>query len=286
MSSQKKVTILGGDDRQTYMVGYFIQENYSVTTYGVTESTLTRGSHQAVSLEEACNFGELIVGPLPLTRDQIHINTSVPKQDLLLENLKIYLTSDHYFIAGNIPEHITDHCKEHHIPYFDLMKDDKIAILNAISTAEGTIMEAIRMSKINLHGSKCLVLGYGRCAAVLARKLAGLHADVTISARKERDLASAISFGYDSFPLSQLKQKIGQFDFIFNSIPVMIMPNDILDQVGNDTTIIDLSSAPGGLDFNYAKEKNLNAYLFLGIPGKISPKASAEILVKAIVEHL
>lgn len=32
---------------------------------------------------------------------------------------------------------------------------------NAIATAEGAICEAIKMSPYNLHGSKCLVLGYG-----------------------------------------------------------------------------------------------------------------------------
>jgi dipicolinate synthase subunit A len=54
------------------------------------------------------------------------------------------------------------------------MKDEKIVILNAIATAEGTIMEAIRSSDQNLHGSNCIELGYGRCAKVLAQKLKAL----------------------------------------------------------------------------------------------------------------
>jgi dipicolinate synthase subunit A len=52
--------------------------------------------------------------------------------------------------------------------------------------------------------------------------------------------------------------------------------------VDKHVTIIDISSAPGGVDFEYAKHLKLNAKLYLGIPGKIAPRASADILVSEV----
>ena len=68
------------------------------------------------------------------------------------------------------------------------MKMDDVAIYNAIATAEGAIMEAIKMQPINLHKSRCLVLGYGRCAKVLAAKLKGMDAQVTVPEIKQQEV--------------------------------------------------------------------------------------------------
>jgi dipicolinate synthase subunit A len=43
-----------------------------------------------------------------------------------------------------------------------------------------------------------------------------------------------------------------------------------------------LPSAPGGIDYEYALNHGINAKLCLGIPGKVSPRASADILVTEI----
>ena len=40
------------------------------------------------------------------------------------------------------------------------MKKEEIILYNSIATAEGAIAEAIKLSKINLHDSSCLVLGF------------------------------------------------------------------------------------------------------------------------------
>ena len=46
-----------------------------------------------------------------------------------------------------------------------------------------------------LHGSGCLILGYGRCAKVLAEKLKGLSAEVTVCCRSEQQRAAAQASG-------------------------------------------------------------------------------------------
>jgi dipicolinate synthase subunit A len=166
------------------------------------------------------------------------------------------------------------------------MKDEKITILNAIATAEGTIMEAIKSSDINLHGSTCLILGYGRCAKVLAVKLKALDAKVIIAARSEDALAYAEAAGYQTTSLINMKKILPSCNFIFNTIPALILDKSCLAHVDPEVTIIDIASAPGGVDYEYALKHSLNAKLCLGLPGKVSPRSSADILLTGIVAFM
>ena len=93
-----------------------------------------------------------------------------------------------------------------------------------------------------------------------------------------------ISHGYQGLLLSQLKEKISQFDYIFNSIPEVILSHEILDELTPATTIIDIASYPGGLDYNYAEYRQINAHLCLGLPGKVSPQSCGEILVESFTQ--
>ena len=50
-------------------------------------------------------------------------------------------------------------------------------------TAEGAIQLAMEELPITLHGARVLVIGYGRLGRVLADRLAGLKARVSVAAR-------------------------------------------------------------------------------------------------------
>lgn len=284
MSKNDTIVIIGGDLRQSYMAKILYDKGLDVVVYAIDQTNLDVRCKKARSLKEALNLGDIIIGPVPITRDQTHILSKEEKKDLKITILLEELHRDQIFIGGNIPVNLSQNCNEKNIPYFDFMKDENIAILNSIATAEGTILEAIRYSTMNLHGSKCLVLGYGKCATVIAKKLSSLDARVCVCARRLESLSSAQSFGYDGIILDELKDHISQFDYIINTIPDVVLTKELLEQLSLETTIIDIASSPGGVDYNYTKEKKLNAHLCLGLPGKVAPKTSANILVDAILK--
>ena len=144
-------------------------------------------------------------------------------------------------------------------------------------------MEAIRNSDINLHGSNCLVLGYGRCGKVLSQKLKGMNASVTVGARSDEMLAFAEASGHQTIHLSDINVVLPNYDFIFNTIPAMVLDQKKLELVKQNVTIIDIASSPGGIDYKFALQENMKAKLFPGLPGKVSPKTSADILVNEII---
>lgn len=273
MFQSSHIGIFGGDQRQVFIAKAFLQNGYHVCTYHIPESIQHENCTKLHFLDELFDKCSLLIGPIPLIRDS----------ELTASNLANLLTKNHFLIGGMIPSTLTGFCTYNEIPYYDLMKNEKIAILNAIATAEGTIMEAIQTSEINLHNSNCLILGYGRCAKVLAQKLKGLDASVTVAARSEEALASSEASGLRSIHLSDITIHLSTYDFIFNTIPTIILDKGCLALVKQDVTIIDIASAPGGLDYEYALQRNLKAKLCLGLPGKVAPKTSADILVNKII---
>lgn len=276
------IGIFGGDNRQVYMAIGFLSKGYTVATYRTYTKVAHENCTELSSLRELIDCCRVLVGPIPMSRDNININASSPSEDLALEKAEELLSKDHLLFGGVIPSSIAKACEAKGIYYYDLMKDERVTILNAISTAEGTIMEAIAASDRNLHSSKCLVLGYGRCAKVLAAKLKAMDAHVLVAARSEEALAYAEAMGHGAVTLPYIKCILPSCDYIFNTIPSLILTPDCLDYVNKHVCIIDIASAPGGLDYAYAEKLHLNAKLCLSLPGKVAPKTSADILVTTI----
>lgn len=285
MSPETTLGIFGGDLRQVFLAKAFLKKGFHVFTYRTVEPIQHDNCtvlHTLKELFEQCN---VIIGPIPLTKDLVSA-ASAATADLDASSFSELLTKEHILIGGSIPTRIAEACTSRDIPFYDYMKDEKVAILNAIATAEGSIMEAIRSSDINLHGSTCLVLGYGRCGKILAGKLKALDARVIIAARSEEALAYAEASGYQTTTLVSMRKILPSCQFIFNTIPALILDKSNLSHVDPKVTIIDIASQPGGVDYEYALKHNLNAKLCLGLPGKVSPRSSADILLTGIVAFM
>lgn len=164
------------------------------------------------------------------------------------------------------------------------MKMDDVAIYNAIATAEGAIMEAIKMQPINLHQSRILILGYGRCGKILASKLKGLDANVTICARNPTQRSFAKALGLEIIDFPDLKRRISQYDYIFNTVPQIILKEELLRKIARDSCIIDIASAPGGVDHVVAQSLGICTKLCPSLPGIYSPKSSGIMLAKKVLE--
>lgn len=151
--------------------------------------------------------------------------------------------------------------------YFVILLNFFLYIVNTLPTAEGAIEIAISETPITLHGSKTLVLGYGKIGKILAKDLCGMGACTYVEARKYADLAMIEGHGYEPLSLGELKDNIHKFDIIFNTVPSLILDSEALERVKKDAIIIDLASKPGGAELNlnciflHTKIK-MNFYLF------------------------
>lgn len=283
MNKQFDMAIIGGDRRQLYMADYFKNKGYRVVAYGLPDDSSHNSFVSVNSMKEALESSNYVIVPVPMSRGHNAITAMEVKATLPVDEFCDSLQPHHCIFGGCLTKEVKTICQERSISYYDFMEDSTVAYRNAIATAEGTIAEAILRSTGNLYHSKGLILGYGRCAKVLAHKLQALGMFVTIAARKEKDRTEANVFGYESVNITEMKEKIHEYNYIFNTIPDLVLTKDILENISIEAVIIDIASAPGGIDFEAAKELHLNAHLYLGIPGKVAPKASAEILAEAVL---
>lgn len=282
MSMNKSIAVIGGDKRQVYMCKLLALKGFHVVSLSVDDDFADISNISvADSLEQIMTTCDLIIGPIPFSRDGIHIYSDLDS-NISLEEFVALIHTNHIILGGNINSYIINAAKNQNASYFDFMKDDSVAVKNAVATAEGTILEAIRLSDINISESKCLVLGYGRCAKALAKRLKALNADVTIAARSNDQISLAKKEGLLSLSLDETPENLSQFEFIFNSIPAMIISPLWLSKCRPEVIIIDIASKPGGTDFEECKKLGIKSTLALGLPGKYSPKTSAEILIDSI----
>lgn len=113
--------------------------------------------------------------------------------------------------------------------------------------------------------------------------LFGLGAQTYVEARKYADLAMIEGHGYEPLALGELKSRIGEFDIIFNTVPSLILDEEVLKNARKDSLIIDLASKPGGVDFDAAKDLGLRVIWALSLPGKVAPVTSGTIIKDTIM---
>lgn len=230
-------------------------------------------------LSSSIDKASFVLGPTPFSRD----SNTILETEFLIDQF-ISLVKDKTVFAGAISQKIRDKFNENNIKYYDFMDYEEIAVLNAIPTAEGAIQVAMENTDITLHGSKCLVIGYGRIGKVLCKMLSGIGAKVWCSARKKEALANAFGMGYNVVDINNIDSDISQYNYIFNTADALVINRDILKKVSKDVYIVDLASSPGGVDYETAKILDIRANLALSLPAKVAPKTSGKYFKDKIDE--
>ncbi|NLM13477.1 MAG: dipicolinate synthase subunit DpsA [Epulopiscium sp.] len=273
-----KFAVIGGDLRQIKLSNFLAREGYEVRVFGFNGIDFEENVIVSNTLPDVVFNADIVIGPIPCSQENVTLYTKYYEPSILLEDVFKYISKDKVFMAGRITPEIQRIANHYDFKVVDLLAREELAVLNAIPTAEGAIQYAMENSDITLHGSQCLVLGFGRCGKILAHKLKGLDAQLTVEARNPKDLAYIKSYGYRSLHLHDLKDNIASFDFIFNTIPSLILDRERLKLVKKGCVIIDLASKPGGVDYNAARELSIKAISALSLPGKVAPESAALII--------
>jgi dipicolinate synthase subunit A len=77
---------------------------------------------------------------------------------------------------------------------------------------------------------------------------------------------------------------LGDFNYCFNTVPAMVLTEELLKEFSSDIVIIDIASRPGGTDFSCCDRLGITHRHSLGIPGRYSPDTSGKILAEAFIK--
>lgn len=273
--------IIGGDDRFIELANLYKKNRYDVSIFGFELADIKTIKHYD-NIDEAVDKSNIIICPLPLAKDGTKLNTYYSKNDIEIEELLNKVTDEKILFVGAVNNYSKTVADKYKVSYIDYYIDESYQILNTIPTAEGALAIMINETSITLFESNVLILGYGRIGKVLSEYIKALGANVYVEARKEKDLTWITSKRMKAVPLSNLKEYIEDMDIIVNTIPSLIIDQSLLDMVKKDAFLLDLASKPGGINFEYAKEKGIKTIHALSIPGKIASKSAAQYIYDTI----
>ncbi len=168
---------------------------------------------------------------------------------------------------------------------YDLLGREDFAVANAQPTAEGAVQVAMENYEDTILGSRCLVIGYGRIGRILSKMLKALNADVDVATRSAEKAEYIRADGNVPVNMTELLT-LGGYDIVFNTVPAVVIDKKLLRRSDSDTLIVDLASAPGGVDFDAAESLGFTAIPALSLPGKCSPAAAGRIISDTILTVL
>lgn len=280
------ILLLGGDQRQEYLAA-MLSQLYSRVRF------LNTAGKNAGELEEETAKADLILLPLPFSKDQKTLFFSSGTAPLV-EDFLSWLHPGQQLFGWSPPPVVRDFCRENHIFCHDFSKDPEVIAQNAKLTAEGALCTAIANSPGALCESLCLVTGWGHCGSALALMLKGMGASVIVSEIDPEKRRDAQEKGVLCLPSlipcdsswEESQTPLEMFDYLFNTVPCPIFSQKLLSQTSPRITIIDLASAPGGVDFEFCRLTGRKALAAPGLPGRFCPKAAADILLKQLIPFL
>lgn len=278
--------VIGGDSRIVKLVNMLANKSV-IYTYGLEKAEEIENNVNIIKCnridEEIVHKNNVIIGPTPFSKDGISIYAPYSENIINIKDT-LKKCKEKHLIAGSIKDDLQKVADENSVQITDLIKNEKLAILNSISTAEGAIEVAMKETDTIIHGSNILILGFGRIGKVLAKKLQGLSANVTCAARKQEDLAWINAYGYNSININTMEKELEQFDIIFNTVPHLILTKEKIRYLSKRCVLIELASRPGGIDRKEAEKYKIKVVEALALPGKVAPTTTAEFMKEAIYD--
>ena len=230
---EKMIAVLGGDRRMALLARLLAEDGHPVRTWGL------RGfGMEDTALEEAAQADRVVL-PVPLSRGK---NLNCTAAALPLCGLFALLRPEQRLYAGGVKAADREAAAEFGLTLTDYLSREELAVRNGVPTAEGAIEAAMAATDVTLCGTPCLVIGFGRIGKLLAHRLRGLGAEVTVSARRLDDLAWIDAFGYRGLRTNRLAGRLGSFRVVFNTVPNMVLTEELLRELPRECVLLELAS--------------------------------------------
>lgn len=290
-----KVSLLGGDLRQAALAGFMARNGADVRVFGISPLCLPDGITVCRDIECITEAAEVVILPLPVSGDGIYLNCPLDGQTPPVRLGDIFkLCREKRVFGGRCSPAVKKRAEELGVTLTDYFDSEELKIANSVLAAEGALSVAMNELKVSVFGSRSAVVGYGRLGRALVPMLRSLGSRVTVAARKSTDLAWAETFGCDTLKLTVTDGKSSVvslstgYDVIFNTVPYWLFDADVLAEFGgsDDCPIIDLASAPGGVNMGAAERLGIKVIKALSLPGRYAPYSAGKIIGECIMNIL
>ena len=277
LKQSRTIWVVGGDLRQVELARLLTEDGHCVQTYAMehrpSPSPLS-GSDTLQGLEGA----DCVILPLPLCVEDGMLNAPLSGRKIPVRTVLDQLRPGQFVCAGRVSLPVEQYARSRSVKLRDYFQREELAVMNAVPTVEGALQIAMEELPTTLFGTRVLVIGFGRLGRLLAHRLRGLGAKVTVSARKYADLAWIEAYGCCSEHTDELDGWLGGYRLVINTVPALVLDRARLHDLDEGALVIDLASRPGGVDYAAAAELGVKALHALSLPGKVAPATSGKII--------
>lgn len=275
--------ILGGDRRSSFLAELLAADGFLVSAIGFERQSEPMSGTASLSAIKDC---DVLVLPLPVSLDGRTVNAPFSDMVYPLDEVFSMVPPDTLVLGGRVDGRTAELAARHRLHVRDYYEREELMIRNAIPTAEGALQIAMEETAFTIHGSDCLVLGFGRVARAMAALLKAVGAQVTVAARRWSDFASIDAHGYTAMDIRRMQGKLGEFDLVFNTVPAPILDAGLLGELNRECLVIDLASKPGGVDFDTARTLGVRAIWALSLPGRVAPLSAGATIKQTVLNML
>ena len=267
---EKNFWVVGGDRRQLALVRLLREDGHTVHGAGLEgEGILPELLGPDLALAHC------VILPLPVVGREGMLHTPLSHKTISLSQVLGHMRPGQILCGGMVSRAVRQAGEERGLRVFDYYAREECMVANAVPTAEGAVQVAMEQLPFTLHSARVLILGFGRVGKLTAHRMEALGARVTVAARDYADLAWAAAYHYESIRLEELSCELGGFQLIVNTIPAQVLDASRLAWVDPEVFILDLASAPGGVDRDRAEELGLRILQAPGLPGRTAPVTAA-----------
>lgn len=272
-----KIAVLGGGRREEALLQYMVEMGARVVALSKPSFPI-KGIQVVESLAALLEGATILLAPASGIDENGRIREPFGEDIIFDHDFFAMIEEGSLLFMGYAGDGLKERLKEEPITLIEYLLHKEVATLNAIPTAEGAIKLALEGMSTTIQGSKTLVLGLGRVGLALAWRLKALNASLLGANRSKEGLFKGVEMGLQVIPLKEIDRYLGEVSLLFNTIPSLVLDRHRLHLLTKEALLLDLASAPGGIDFEAAKDLHLKASLYPGIPGLFFPEKAASIL--------
>lgn len=285
MNYNIKIAFLGGDLRQLVAASELAEEGFESAVWGFDLCTPQsyKGAVRCQSARDAMQNASTVVLPVPVSSDGYRLHTPLSREEMPIDALSSSVGKGQFVLGGVISDRLIEKFESVGVSIEDYMKDEELTVKNAIPTAEGALYSAMREMNITIFNSQTVIFGYGRVGKATARLFKGANSHVTVIARRNDALANIEAAGYIPGHINDAGEICKSADLLINTVPDRIITPAIIKGLKKEAVIIDLASAPGGVDRDYASLCGIKTVAELSLPGRMAPVTAGLYIKDAIL---
>ena len=151
----KTFSLIGGDLRSVKLANLLQKDGNEVITYGLERAEEIKNNSKIYmddSLNKAIKKSDIIIAPLPFSKNGEDVMCTFSDKRIKITDL-YGKYNEKIIFGGNISEDVMTNLESNYKVVYDLMKSEKLTILNTVSTAEGAIDSIIQNTETIIQGS-------------------------------------------------------------------------------------------------------------------------------------